>query len=1035
MYAFPLRLYGRRMHVCNLKKSYYEGSDPFHQFFVQESQGNQEILKIFDDTNFVSLNGTADFSLQKAICTISEQKDFPKDRILPGNSDLQQAFIKLKFEPELNSGSGLLLKKGEQNGSKSLKMADDQLFFSVAGQSSLILKKDKAKDPKKHLDRIYLEIEFQAPHKGPSYLCTLVIHIITEKDSQNPLYRGIIDFGSDSLQMRIINPHGKKDDVDILSRIAEDFYGYKEGELRRKDGRKMFYQELEDESLFKSDIFIKNKHGKSGPNDPPGQPGSDPELGFSLTQRVEDSEELVNVLTSKQIEDLWAKHRFLAPNLKLAALKDFFNKRIQFEKEEDNPDPMGSKDVSFSQLNHLIYRIALNKFLHTLFKVIRKATRERISPYVHLTLLVPNVYRQSLIHELIEGLLKDWQKDLYESYQFAGLEIQILSESDATFLGMLNELDPQYQDQFLIIDGGKGTTDISIIRVDKENEEGDIKSYSSIYRDGFIGAGNLISYSFIETVLAIFYSEDANKRREFMETYLLSHSSDANLNEIIEFLSLIEQLKISFNDPATQKLKADEIRTRIKEAYVLDPAYRSNMREDGEEISLTDYVDKNESNSPLATLNKWIINIFKIENYDRNSFQRSFSIQDDFGFIEQQVEEMAETFCQNLSSLKVDGKRLKFKKILFAGRSFLFQDLLKKMKEKLSDFVWETEGLADSNFMTMANNPKKVCLHGALGQQEINHLSSLIGIPFVNQIEENKPHINGEKKEEKLNGESTEPTSKLQNGKKALNKFQNQLKPVGDWFKRNFVVHLSRGSSLWHNRNISEVDINFFLSGSNIIPRGSTVFINGDKVNIEKWMQGHDFKLFYGGEDFYCRILDEDGRIKETRKIGLQLEDTSQKDGLLIKSVFPFIELGGSKLPISVIDHQALKAKEEHDKLARELAEKYLGAHTELPNMDDIFSADPILISEELEGPDEEIKEESLELVPVESFEQLGLDHETGKRINGEKAEEILPLNGTEHKEEENEEEESLGDGIGLIRDPQKLKKNKPDDLSDILGI
>ena len=88
------------------------------QFFVQESQGNQEILKIFDDTNFVSLNGTADFSLQKAICTLSEQKEFPKDRILPGNPDLQEAFIRLSFEPGTNSGSGLLLKKGEQNGTK-----------------------------------------------------------------------------------------------------------------------------------------------------------------------------------------------------------------------------------------------------------------------------------------------------------------------------------------------------------------------------------------------------------------------------------------------------------------------------------------------------------------------------------------------------------------------------------------------------------------------------------------------------------------------------------------------------------------------------------------------------------------------------------------------------------------------------------------------------------------------------------------------------------------------------------------------------
>ena len=102
--------------------------------------------------------------------------------------------------------------------------------------------------------------------------------------------------------------------------------------------------------------------------------------------------------------------------------------------------------------------------------------------------------------------------------------------------------------------------------------------------------------------------------------------------------------------------------------------------------------------------------------------------------------------------------------------------------------------------------------------------------------------------------------------------------------------------------------------------------------------------------------------------------------------------------------------------------------------MEDIFSADPVLISEELDSPEEEIREETLELVPVESFEQLGLDTETSTRINGEKKEEAIPLNGKDPKEAE-EEEEPLGHGIGLIRDPSKLKKSKPDDLSDILGI
>lgn len=1056
MYAFPLRLYGRRMHMCNLKKSYYESADPFHQFFVQESQGNQEILKIFDRSSFVSLNGSADYPLENAICTMSEIQDFPKEKILPGKPDLQQAFIRMKIGPDENPSSGLLLKEPEANGSNSVNLLEGQLSIHKDRKSGLVIKKEKAKASSKQIDRIYLELEFQPLAEEPSYTCVLIIHILRKNKSESPLYRGIIDFGSDALQMRVINPHGKKDDIDILSKIAENFYGYEEHELRQEDRSKLFYQELPDESLFKSDIFIRNKQGVSTSNDAPGSSDNKRADSNSHPHRMEDTRELVNVLTSTQIEDLWTKNRFLAPNLKLAALKDFFNKRIQFDKEEDNPDPMGSKDVSFSQLNHLIYRIALNKFLHTLFLVIRKATREKISPYVHLTLLVPNVYRQSLIHDLIEGLLKDWQEALYNQYEFAGLEIQIMSESDATFLGMLHELEPEYQDQFLIIDGGKGTTDISIIRVDKENDEGDIKSYSSIYRGGFIGAGNLISYAFIETLLAIFYSEDANKRREFMETYLLSHSPKANLNEILEFLGLVEQLKISYHDPAVEHLHAHEIREHIKSAYLKDQRIgRLGIEvDDTTETTLREYIDKNESNTPLGTLNKWIINTFKIDNSDKNAYQKSFSLSDDFRFISEQVDSMAETFCQNLSELKIDGKKLSFKKILFAGRSFLFKDLLDKMKDKLAEFVVNEQAGEDNTFMTMAHNPKKVCLHGALGQQEVNHLSSLIGIPFVNQKQEkDNPSASTEQSrgEEKL----VEDVKPSKNPPKFLISIREKVLPVLSWLKRNFLLSIHKSQlRAWNNRNISEVDINFFLTGSKIIPRGSQVFINGNKINLEKWMQGHDFKLFYGGEDFYCRILDDDGSVKETRKIEFQLEDTSQKDDLLIKSVFPFIELGGSHLPVSLVNPflDQEKAEERNLETESKLVDKYLNSDPELPDIEDFFSAKnpetkPIqekqfVFSEDIKKSDalpngNKIQQNAIQLLEIDSLEPeieqvIKASQQDTHPPNPEKPRE-LPTHIQSKKEEDTESKKN-----GFVKKPLETEDKEDLDTgnsSNILGV
>src|SRR6185436_6130846 len=81
------------------------------------------------------------------------------------------------------------------------------------------------------------------------------------------------------------------------------------------------------------------------------------------------------------------------------------------------------------------------------------------------------------------------------------IEYETISESDAAFMGyqQTHAADVQITngEMALVIDCGKGTTDISILLAD------DNENYSSFFRTGFAGAGNVLSYGFAEDLLTL----------------------------------------------------------------------------------------------------------------------------------------------------------------------------------------------------------------------------------------------------------------------------------------------------------------------------------------------------------------------------------------------------------------------------------------------------------------------------------------------------------------------------------------------------
>ena len=121
-----------------------------------------------------------------------------------------------------------------------------------------------------------------------------------------------------------------------------------------------------------------------------------------------------------------------------------------------------------------------------------------------VTLLVPNIYTQHDVFEMLNELRNHTAKllsSLHIKLINLYIEYETISESDAAFMGY-------QQTQFircrlsngemaLVIDCGKGTTDISMVLAD------DNENYSSFFRTGFAGAGNVLSYGFAEDFLTL----------------------------------------------------------------------------------------------------------------------------------------------------------------------------------------------------------------------------------------------------------------------------------------------------------------------------------------------------------------------------------------------------------------------------------------------------------------------------------------------------------------------------------------------------
>lgn len=221
---------------------------------------------------------------------------------------------------------------------------------------------------------------------------------------------------------------------------------------------------------------------------------------------------------------------------------------------------------------HIADQEALLQVLYRIYKQIIKIALQNVSTnncqYYSVLLLVPNIYTQGNIDNLLYEVNKmNGELRLPDDRPIA-IDFRVISESDSAFVGIKavkkegaittilqdftsSVTDSRQKDVFLIIDSGKGTTDYSIIRYNINNSGDSNNSMLSVKRGGIVGAGGAIDYVFarifarqvfrnFSTAISI---EESLFVDRFMEMITLLNPVDQDV-----IMLIVETMKKSYSD-------------------------------------------------------------------------------------------------------------------------------------------------------------------------------------------------------------------------------------------------------------------------------------------------------------------------------------------------------------------------------------------------------------------------------------------------------------------------------------------------------
>lgn len=491
-----------------------------------------------------------------------------------------------------------------------------------------------------------------------------------------------LDFGSESSQMAVkrytndFNLQEKRPEIENLFRNIVAFH--KSNGWVSQNEVVDFYQEEKNTNFYKSLFYLKEQlTGDYG----------DIDREVFIKNIADNLKMLVN--TKDGFHTLTEQKFHQLPNLKIIHKHEDLLSGVSFEIEKQGYGiPIKLSEIK-QKVYNTILKVMIASFLKKEFIRYDKATR-----FIRLMLLVPNIYDTNDINYIqyqLHNIFRELSEHEYKD-RILAWEVSTISESDASFIGYINKnnISIEKDRDYIIIDSGKGTTDFSIIRTGKEN----IFDLKPIYRNGFSGAGNMITYAIFETLLHYIRqtAQTSQSSIKYIKDKVVRILTSDDLERKNNFYNELERLKFNF-----------------KGSHVSDQVRQTWDHAKSGDISFRDLIEYGDGINTLISL------LSGIEN-----------VSDFYNYISETCDFIADTTVRYIKLIKDNKKDFNCAGIILTGRSFMFKPLVDKMKQSLVQQLQVSE--AQINLLN-SSELKDICIKGVFNNS-IRVNAEMTGYPI-----------------------------------------------------------------------------------------------------------------------------------------------------------------------------------------------------------------------------------------------------------------------------------------------------------------
>lgn len=530
------------------------------------------------------------------------------------------------------------------------------------------------------------------------------------------------------------------------------------------------------------------------------------------------------------------------------------------EQEEENP---------FDFRKYYFFRSIICQYARCIFKEILTDKGLNGPRFVVLNILVPYVFNHKQLQK-IKSLLRDDIKKIIESNDLGGdnekqiktkqikaVEIQFVYESDAPALGAIAITGQETQQNlpngnFLLLDAGKGTLDISIIKFNNKQE------FICKYRTGICGAGNALTHAYLCALVA-----------DYLNVYGSEHSNNDVKNCIYKFLyeSNNEKSKTDIYY-IYQMYQAVEDFKKLQERGNAQGEFTPNEKCKGKITDFTEYITKKGNVDPDC-----------------------FETQEARNYISNCIEFLCYEVINSIKDVILsDERENKIDHIIFAGRAFKCE----RFKDELTNKLKETNILSPNEpehefkYNTTKLNwitEKNVSLCIVLETKNGNYYN-IPNMPMIKK--KNAPWIPG------ISDKCFNFIQKLfkQNDKQAE---REKWVSIYNIMRNNPLVSSRPNIKLEEEEDLYKYglhhgfEINFSAVNDKIYYNHYFFHVSGERAVRERIGSGK-MKLFIVNGDFYIRKTKKNKN--KSRCLKLEFEGYAGEDNLLAKiTSFPDITI------------------------------------------------------------------------------------------------------------------------------------------------